>query len=124
MADEELALDLTKDFKQEKSVDSSLGEGEPESEQTQDNTNGVKTDAEEARKEKPEAKDKSSAGGRKSTRYHPYKERRGGPGDKKAVQQRNHRVFISNIPYDMKWQEIKDLMREKGTQHVTYNLHL
>nr|XP_055030123.1 myelin expression factor 2 [Misgurnus anguillicaudatus] len=116
MADEELALDLTKDFKQEESVDSSLGEGESESQQTEDNTNGVKTDAEEARKEKPEAKEKSSAGGRKSTRYHPYKERR---GEKKAVQQRNHRVFISNIPYDMKWQEIKDLMREKVGE-VTY----
>lgn len=61
--------------------------------------------------EKPEPKEKSS-GGRKSHRYHPYKERHGGGGDKKAAHR--NRVFISNIPYDMKWQAIKDLMREKG----------
>lgn len=62
--------------------------------------------------EKPEPKEKSS-GGRKSHRYHPYKERHGGgSGDKKAAHR--NRVFISNIPYDMKWQAIKDLMREKG----------
>lgn len=60
--------------------------------------------------EKPEPKEKS----RKSHRYHPYKERHGGGGaaDKKAAHR--NRVFISNIPYDMKWQAIKDLMREKG----------
>ncbi|ROL42151.1 Myelin expression factor 2 [Anabarilius grahami] len=109
MADAELALDLT-DNKQEESGDSQADEGETEPQQTQENTNGVKTDAEE----KPEPKEKSS-GGRKSHRYHPYKERHGGgggSGDKKAAHR--NRVFISNIPYDMKWQAIKDLMREKG----------
>ncbi|KAI2653295.1 Myelin expression factor 2 [Labeo rohita] len=105
MADAELTLDLT-DSKHEESGDSPTDEGDAEPQQTQENTNGVKTDAEE----KPEPKEKS----RKSHRYHPYKERHGGGGsaDKKAAHR--NRVFISNIPYDMKWQAIKDLMREKG----------
>ena len=47
---------------------------------------------------------------RRGNRHHPYKN--GGVGDKKGGQR--NRVFISNIPYDMKWQAIKDLMREKG----------
>lgn len=42
MADAELALDLT-DNKQEESGDSQADEGEPEPQQTQENTNGVKT---------------------------------------------------------------------------------
>lgn len=63
-------------------------------------------------KEKHEAKEKSS-GGRRGNRYHPYKDKHG--GDKKASHR--NRVFISNIPYDMKWQSIKDLMREKGKAH-------
>ncbi|KAK2894368.1 hypothetical protein Q8A67_011597 [Cirrhinus molitorella] len=111
MADAELTLDLT-DIKHEESGDSPADEGEAEPQQTEDNTNGVKTDVEE----KPEPKEKS----RKSHRYHPYKERHGGGGgsaDKKAAHR--NRVFISNIPYDMKWQAIKDLMREKVGE-VTY----
>lgn len=60
-------------------------------------------------KEKHEGKEKSS-GGRRGHRYHPYKDKHG--GEKKAAHR--NRVFISNIPYDMKWQAIKDLMREKG----------
>lgn len=28
---------------------------------------------------------------------------------------RRYRVFVSNIPYDVKWQALKDLMKEKGT---------
>lgn len=43
MADAELALDLTEDFKQDETEDSPIGEGEVEPQQTQDNTNGVKT---------------------------------------------------------------------------------
>ncbi|XP_043120848.1 myelin expression factor 2 isoform X1 [Puntigrus tetrazona] len=109
MADAELTLDLT-DTKHEESGDSPADEGETEPQQTQENTNGVKTDAED----KPEPKEKS----RKSHRYHPYKERHGGSSADKKAAHRN-RVFISNIPYDMKWQAIKDLMREKVGE-VTY----
>uniref|UniRef100_A0A8C6NFS3 Uncharacterized protein n=2 Tax=Melopsittacus undulatus TaxID=13146 RepID=A0A8C6NFS3_MELUD len=51
-------------------------------------------------------------------RFHPYsKDKNAGTGEKKAVNR--NRVFISNIPYDMKWQAIKDLMREKVGE-VTY----
>lgn len=42
---------------------------------------------------------------------------RGTPGVRKAPPER--RIFISNIPFDMKWQEVKDLFRQHvGT--VTY----
>uniref|UniRef100_A0A8C9FWR2 RRM domain-containing protein n=1 Tax=Pavo cristatus TaxID=9049 RepID=A0A8C9FWR2_PAVCR len=51
-------------------------------------------------------------------RFHPYsKEKNAGSAEKKAINR--NRVFISNIPYDMKWQAIKDLMREKVGE-VTY----
>lgn len=60
-------------------------------------------------KEKHEGKEKST-GNRRGGRYHPYKDKHG--GEKKPAHR--NRVFISNIPYDMKWQAIKDLMREKG----------
>ncbi|XP_077568721.1 myelin expression factor 2 [Stigmatopora nigra] len=78
--------------------------------------NGVKTDAEDSTcpKEKYEGKEKSS-GSRKEGRYHPYKEKQG--GEKKSF--KRNRVYISNIPYDMKWQAIKDLMRDKVGE-VTY----
>lgn len=68
-------------------------------------------DAEESKapKEKHDGKEKTS-GNRRGSRYHPYKDKHG--GEKKGAQR--NRVFISNIPYDMKWQAIKDLMREKG----------
>ncbi|MCI4378899.1 hypothetical protein PGIGA_G00221680 [Pangasianodon gigas] len=100
----------------EPSPDASPIEEDPET--PQENSNGVKTDAEESQKDKPEGKEKEkSSGGRKSSRYHPYKDRHGGSGDKKSSQR--NRVFISNIPYDMKWQAIKDLMREKVGE-VTY----
>uniref|UniRef100_A0A8C8VP62 Myelin expression factor 2 n=1 Tax=Pelusios castaneus TaxID=367368 RepID=A0A8C8VP62_9SAUR len=51
-------------------------------------------------------------------RFHPYsKDKNSGTGEKKTINR--NRVFISNIPYDMKWQAIKDLMREKVGE-VTY----
>ncbi|XP_061133122.1 myelin expression factor 2 [Syngnathus typhle] len=78
--------------------------------------NGIKTDAEDPKspKEKHEGKEKSS-GSRRGGRYHPYKDKHG--GEKKGGQK--NRVFISNIPYDMKWQAIKDLMRDQVGE-VTY----
>lgn len=68
-------------------------------------------DADETKspKEKHDGKEKST-GSRRGGRYHPYKDKHG--GEKKPAHR--NRVFISNIPYDMKWQAIKDLMREKG----------
>uniref|UniRef100_A0A8B9HH73 RRM domain-containing protein n=1 Tax=Astyanax mexicanus TaxID=7994 RepID=A0A8B9HH73_ASTMX len=80
-------------------------------------------DAEDASTEKSDGKDKEkSGGGRKSGRYHPYKDRHGGSENKKASQR--NRVFISNIPYDMKWQAIKDLMRDKGKGCRAYGTHI
>uniref|UniRef100_A0A8C6WND6 Myelin expression factor 2 n=1 Tax=Neogobius melanostomus TaxID=47308 RepID=A0A8C6WND6_9GOBI len=56
--------------------------------------------------EKQDGTDRSE--NRRGNRFHPYNNKQ----DRKAGQR--NRVFISNIPYDMKWQAIKDLMREKG----------
>ncbi|XP_006628763.2 myelin expression factor 2 [Lepisosteus oculatus] len=89
---------------------------EAENEQQLENTNGIKPEADEPPKEKSEMKEKSV--NKKSNRFHPYsKDKNAGAGDKKGPHR--NRVFISNIPYDMKWQAIKDLMREKVGE-VTY----
>lgn len=67
---------------------------------------------ESVKEDKSELKEKSS-GNKKASRFHPYsKDKNSGTGEKKGPNR--NRVFISNIPYDMKWQAIKDLMREKG----------
>uniref|UniRef100_A0A4W5NAL3 Heterogeneous nuclear ribonucleoprotein M n=1 Tax=Hucho hucho TaxID=62062 RepID=A0A4W5NAL3_9TELE len=57
-----------------------------------------------ARKERPQKR----GGGR----FEPY----GNPS-------KRYRVFVSNIPYDVKWQALKDLMKEKVGE-VTYVEHL
>ncbi|KAK2853790.1 hypothetical protein Q5P01_006451 [Channa striata] len=100
--------------KQEESSASVNSETEETCEET---PNGVKTEEGEDTKppkEKHDGKEKSS-GSRRGNRYHPYKDKHG--GEKKGAHR--NRVFISNIPYDMKWQAIKDLMREKVGE-VTY----
>ena len=67
---------------------------------------------EPVKEEKSELKEKAM-GNKKANRFHPYsKDKNSGTGEKKGPNR--NRVFISNIPYDMKWQAIKDLMREKG----------
>lgn len=60
----------------------------------------------ESRKERPQ---KRGGGG---SRFEPY----GNPS-------KRYRVFVSNIPYDVKWQALKDLMKEKVGE-VTYVEHL
>ncbi|XP_019389156.1 PREDICTED: myelin expression factor 2 isoform X6 [Crocodylus porosus] len=87
--------------------------------------NGVKMDNDETTKEEkapvkekyvPKPKAIPSLGNK--NRFHPYsKDKNSGTGEKKTINR--NRVFISNIPYDMKWQAIKDLMREKVGE-VTY----
>ncbi|XP_072258495.1 myelin expression factor 2 [Pyxicephalus adspersus] len=77
-------------------------------------SNGMKKENEDAKEEKSSLKEKS--GNRKGSRFHPYGKEKSSV--EKKGQSRN-RVFISNIPYDMKWQAIKDLMREKVGE-VTY----
>ncbi|XP_030312689.1 myelin expression factor 2 isoform X3 [Calypte anna] len=87
--------------------------------------NGVKMDNDEtAKEEKAPVKEKYVAKPKaipslgNKNRFHPYsKDKNAGSGEKKAINR--NRVFISNIPYDMKWQAIKDLMREKVGE-VTY----
>ncbi|KAK4820673.1 hypothetical protein QYF61_003081 [Mycteria americana] len=87
--------------------------------------NGVKMDNDEtAKEEKAPVKEKYVAKPKaipslgNKNRFHPYsKDKNAGTGEKKTINR--NRVFISNIPYDMKWQAIKDLMREKVGE-VTY----
>uniref|UniRef100_A0A8D0H214 Heterogeneous nuclear ribonucleoprotein M n=1 Tax=Sphenodon punctatus TaxID=8508 RepID=A0A8D0H214_SPHPU len=100
-------------------------EGGAASESGGGSANGVKMENDETMKEeKPPVKEKyipkpkaiPSLGNK--NRFHPYsKEKNAGTGEKKTINR--NRVFISNIPYDMKWQAIKDLMREKVGE-VTY----
>ncbi|XP_011608309.1 myelin expression factor 2 [Takifugu rubripes] len=106
-------ITLEDELKQDESNASLKSETEDAPEET---PNGVKPDAEETipSNEKHEGKEKST-GNRRGGRYHPYKDKHG--GEKKPAHR--NRVFISNIPYDMKWQAIKDLMREKVGE-VTY----
>lgn len=56
----------------------------------------AKHDSNSSRKERPQ---KRGGGGR----YEPY-----------GNVNKRYRVFVSNIPYDVKWQALKDLMKEKG----------
>uniref|UniRef100_A0A8C2UCM4 Myelin expression factor 2 n=1 Tax=Coturnix japonica TaxID=93934 RepID=A0A8C2UCM4_COTJA len=86
--------------------------------------NGVKMDNDETAKEEKapvkekHAKPKAIPSLGNKNRFHPYsKEKNAGSAEKKTINR--NRVFISNIPYDMKWQAIKDLMREKVGE-VTY----
>ncbi|KAL1786686.1 myelin expression factor 2 isoform X1 [Sigmodon hispidus] len=82
------------------------------------NANGVKMENDESVKEEKSDLKEKSTGNKKANRFHPYsKDKNSGTGEKKGPNR--NRVFISNIPYDMKWQAIKDLMREKVGE-VTY----
>uniref|UniRef100_A0A8D2CH73 Myelin expression factor 2 n=1 Tax=Sus scrofa TaxID=9823 RepID=A0A8D2CH73_PIG len=93
-------------------------EQEKQPPQHSSSSNGVKMENDEpVKEEKSELKEKSM-GNKKANRFHPYsKDKNSGTGEKKGPNR--NRVFISNIPYDMKWQAIKDLMREKVGE-VTY----
>lgn len=103
---------IDEDLKQ----DESTMKSEPE-ETSLETLNGDKTEGENnADNEKQDGTDRS--GNRRGNRYHPYTNKQ----DKKAGQR--NRVFISNIPYDMKWQAIKDLMREKGNLYGGQDLIL
>ncbi|OPJ70559.1 myelin expression factor 2 isoform B [Patagioenas fasciata monilis] len=87
------------------------------SEQPRDNDETAKEEKAPA-KEKYAAKPKAIPSLGNKNRFHPYaKDKNAGTGEKKTINR--NRVFISNIPYDMKWQAIKDLMREKVGE-VTY----
>ncbi|KAM8804404.1 LOW QUALITY PROTEIN: myelin expression factor 2 [Eudromia elegans] len=97
----------------------------PASESGGGSANGVKMDNDETvKEEKAPVKEKHAAKPKaipslgNKNRFHPYsKEKNVSTGEKKTTNR--NRVFISNIPYDMKWQAIKDLMREKVGE-VTY----
>ncbi|XP_034064119.1 heterogeneous nuclear ribonucleoprotein M isoform X4 [Gymnodraco acuticeps] len=65
----------------------------------------IKLELNSGRKERPQ---KRGGGGR----FEPY-----------GNVNKRYRVFVSNIPYDVKWQALKDLMKEKVGE-VTYVEHL
>ena len=37
-----------------------------------------------------------------------------GVNNRGGATQHRPRIYIANIPYDMRWQEVKDLFKEKG----------
>ena len=44
----------------------------------------------------------------------PRRERRGGGGDRKTRRgTANKKIFVSNLPYEIKWQEVKDLFKQE-----------
>ncbi|XP_002717899.1 myelin expression factor 2 isoform X1 [Oryctolagus cuniculus] len=93
---------------------------EPEKQQPphSSSSNGVKMENDDSVKEEKSDLKEKSTGNKKANRFHPYsKDKNSSTGEKKGPNR--NRVFISNIPYDMKWQAIKDLMREKVGE-VTY----
>ncbi|XP_075386887.1 myelin expression factor 2 [Tenrec ecaudatus] len=90
----------------------------PQQQPPSSSSNGVQMENDELVKEEKSDLKEKSAGTKKANRFHPYsKDKNAGTGEKKGPNR--NRVFISNIPYDMKWQAIKDLMREKVGE-VTY----
>ncbi|CAM9994101.1 unnamed protein product [Lampetra fluviatilis] len=70
---------------------------------------------------------KKDRGGRRGGRFEPYNRMNRfepfgrGPRGGRTMDRRStgNRIYISNIPYEMKWQSIKDLMRERVGE-VTY----
>ncbi|KAG9337031.1 hypothetical protein JZ751_029890 [Albula glossodonta] len=105
---------LESEDKQEETSSTTEAENEPQQEPT--NGEKIPSESDEVPKEKSELKEKASGGNKRSNRFQPYSKDKYA-GDKKGAHR--NRVFISNIPYDMKWQAIKDLMREKVGE-VTY----
>ncbi|XP_069784115.1 myelin expression factor 2-like isoform X2 [Narcine bancroftii] len=89
---------LELEVKQEESTPSG---GDEEQNQSETNETPVKNDKNDKLKEKS-----SKRGG---NRFEPYSTNRNA----------RFRVFVSNIPFEMKWQTLKDLMREKVGE-VTY----
>ncbi|KAM9698588.1 LOW QUALITY PROTEIN: myelin expression factor 2-like [Dama dama] len=86
-------------------------EQEKQPPQHSSSSNGVKIENDESVKEEKSELKETSTGNKKANRFHPYsKDKNSGTGEKKGPNR--NRVFISNIPYDMKW-AIKDRMREK-----------
>ncbi|XP_049910625.1 heterogeneous nuclear ribonucleoprotein M [Epinephelus moara] len=77
----------------------------PQQQQTGEVNGKAKHEPSSSRKERPQ---KRGGGGR----YEPY-----------GNVNKRYRVFVSNIPYDVKWQALKDLMKEKVGE-VTYVEHL
>uniref|UniRef100_A0A4W3K4S6 Myelin expression factor 2 n=1 Tax=Callorhinchus milii TaxID=7868 RepID=A0A4W3K4S6_CALMI len=100
--------ELSDEQQQVEAVENLKGEG---------NEAHLKIEEDESSKEETSSLKEKSIGIKKSNRFHPYSKEKTANGDKKGYNR--NRVFISNIPYDMKWQAIKDLMREKVGE-VTY----
>ncbi|XP_029431588.1 myelin expression factor 2 isoform X2 [Rhinatrema bivittatum] len=99
------------------SNDDPTDNGDNNHQQEESNSNGAQTETDDLKDEKSDLKEKST-GNRKGNRFHPYsKDKSSSTGERKGPSR--NRVFISNIPYDLKWQAIKDLMRDKVGE-VTY----
>uniref|UniRef100_A0A8C5ZSY8 Uncharacterized protein n=1 Tax=Marmota marmota marmota TaxID=9994 RepID=A0A8C5ZSY8_MARMA len=78
---------------------------EKQTPQHSSSSNGIKMENDESvKEEKSDLKEKSS-GNKKASRFHPYSKDKNLALEKRRVQIVT--VFISNIPYDMKWQNAR-----------------
>ncbi|XP_031163025.1 heterogeneous nuclear ribonucleoprotein M isoform X4 [Sander lucioperca] len=89
----------------EQAENTNVAEKAGQQQQPGDVNGKAKHESNSSRKERPQ---KRGGGGR----YEPY-----------GNVNKRYRVFVSNIPYDVKWQALKDLMKEKVGE-VTYVEHL
>ncbi|XP_032906270.1 myelin expression factor 2-like isoform X8 [Amblyraja radiata] len=84
---------------------------EPQETRTGDGPEPAEKQEPDKTEEDEPSKDETSSLKDKSNRFHPYSKDKTTNDDKK-VYNRN-RVFINNIPFDTKWQFIKDLIRKE-----------
>lgn len=54
-----------------------------------------------------------------SRKERPQKRGGGGRFEPYGNVNKRYRVFVSNIPYDVKWQALKDLMKDKGKVSIS-----
>lgn len=54
-----------------------------------------------------------------SRKERPQKRGGGGRFEPYGNVNKRYRVFVSNIPYDVKWQALKDLMKDKGMASIS-----
>lgn len=59
-----------------------------------------------------------------SRKERPQKRGGGGRFEPYGNVNKRYRVFVSNIPYDVKWQALKDLMKDKGKVLINVEVQL
>ncbi|XP_061635535.1 heterogeneous nuclear ribonucleoprotein M [Phyllopteryx taeniolatus] len=92
-------------------------------EQSEDTSDKTGQEQQQAPQQQGEMNGKAKHEGNSSRKERPQKRGGGGRFEPYGNVNKRYRVFVSNIPYDVKWQALKDLMKEKVGE-VTYVEHL